>query len=161
MIRPVRLYPDPALLQSCAPATPAEADRLVADLVDTMRSLPGCVGLAAPQIGEARRVAVVSCAAHRASTASNGLLVLVNPRLVEGVGREVGREGCQSIPWYTVDVKRWKRVVVEAEPGRLVWSSGIEARAIQHELDHLDGVVILDRAAGARAIHRRETSQQQ
>ncbi|HXM56766.1 MAG TPA: peptide deformylase [Candidatus Dormibacteraeota bacterium] len=160
MIRPVRLYPDPVLLQACAPATPAEASRLVADLLDTMRSLPGCVGLAAPQIGEPKRVAVVDCTGHRASAAGNGLLALVNPRVVEGVGRERGREGCQSIPWYTVDVVRFKRMVVEAEPGRYVWSSGIEARAVQHELDHLDGVVILDRAAGARAIHRRETSEQ-
>jgi peptide deformylase len=157
VIRPVRLYPDPVLLGPCAAVTPAEAVRLVADLVDTMRSLPGCVGLAAPQIGEAARVAVVDCARHRASTASNGLLVLVNPRLVEGAGRELGREGCQSIPWYTVDVKRFRRVVVETEPGAFAWSSGIEARAVQHELDHLDGVLILDRAAGARAIHRRET----
>jgi peptide deformylase len=161
LIRPVRLYPDPVLLQACQPVTPARAGRLVTDLVDTMRSLPGCVGLAAPQIGEAARVAVVDCSRHRASSAGNGLLVLVDPRLVEGAGRELGREGCQSIPWYTVDVQRFRRVVVECAPGRIVWSSGIEARAVQHELDHLDGILILDRAAGARAIHRRQVGQQE
>lgn len=160
MIRPVRLYPDPVLLQPCAPAGDADADRLLADLVDTMRSLPGCVGLAAPQIGEPLRVAVVDCSRHRASTAGNGLLALVNPRLVECAGREVGREGCQSLPWWTVDVQRHRRIVLEARPGVRTWSAGIEARAVQHELDHLDGVLILDRAAGARAIHRRQTSQQ-
>jgi peptide deformylase len=160
VIRPVRLYPDPVLIQRCAPASPEDAERVAADLVDTMRSLPGCVGLAAPQIGVPLRVAVVDCGRHRASTAGNGLLVLVNPRLVEGAGRELGREGCQSIPWYTVDVRRYRRVVVETGAGERVWCAGIEARAVQHELDHLDGVLILDRAAGARAIHRRATDQQ-
>jgi peptide deformylase len=68
----------------------------------------------------------------------------------------VGREGCQSIPQYLVDVKRFKRVVVRSEwSPRCAWCAGFEARAVQHELDHLDGVLILDRAAGARAIHRR------
>jgi peptide deformylase len=139
VIRQVRLYPDPVLLEVCAPAGEADADRLVADLVDTMRSLPGCVGLAAPQIGEPLRVAVVDCSRHRASNAGNGLLALVNPRLVEGAGREVGREGCQSLPWWTVDVQRFRRIVVEARAGMPVWCTGIEARAVQHELDHLDG----------------------
>ena len=156
MIRAVRVYPDPVLLQRCEPVPASDAERLVTDLVDTMRAMPGCVGLAAPQIGEPARVAVVDCSRHRASTATNGLLVLVDPRMVDGIGRELGREGCQSIPWYTVDVQRFRRVVVETEPGRLAWCSGIEARAVQHEIDHLDGVLVLDRAAGARAIHRRQ-----
>lgn len=159
MIRPVRVYPDPILIRACVPATAGEADRVLSDLVDTMRSLPGCVGLAAPQIGEPVRLAVVDCRQHGACSASNGLLALVNPHLAEGAGRELGREGCQSIPWYTVDVKRFRRVVIESEPGRHVWATGIEARAIQHEMDHLDGVLILDRASGARAIHRRQTSE--
>jgi peptide deformylase len=159
VIRPVRIYPDPVLVQACRPASAAHAERVVADLVDTMRSLPGCVGLAAPQIGEPVRVAVVDCSRHRASAAGNGLMALVNPRLVEGAGHELGREGCQSIPWYIVDVRRFRRVVVECEPGRYAWSTGIEARAVQHELDHLDGILVLDRASGARAIHRRQAAQ--
>ena len=155
MVRTVRLYPDPVLLERCAPARAGDADRLVADLVDTMRSLPRCVGLAAPQIGEPVRVAVVDCAGHPAAAASNGLLLLVNPVLSEGAGSEVGREGCQSIPRYLVDVRRFRRVVVRSDWDAVVWCAGFEARAVQHELDHLDGVLILDRAAGARAIHRR------
>ena len=127
------------------------------DLVDTMRSLPRCVGLAAPQIGEPLRVAVVDCSRHPAAGAHNGLIVLVNPRIVEAAGREVGREGCQSLPWYTVDVARARRLVVESEADGLAWCSGFEARAVQHELDHLDGILILDRAANARAVHRRSS----
>jgi peptide deformylase len=158
LIRPVRLYPDPLLVEPCRPVAARDAQRLVTDLVDTMRSLPGCVGLAAPQIGEAARVAVVDCGGHPACEAGNGLVVLIDPRVLQGVRREVGREGCQSIPWYTVDVKRFRRIEVETEPGRRAWSTGIEARAIQHELDHLDGILILDRAAGARAVHRRDVA---
>jgi len=156
VVRRVRTYPDPVLLERCAPAGAADAERLVADLVDTMRALPRCVGLAAPQIGEPFRVAVVDCAAHPAATAGNGLLLLVDPVIVERAGSEVGREGCQSIPQYLVDVKRSRRIVVRSEwAPALAWCAGFEARAVQHELDHLDGVLILDRAAGARAIHRR------
>ena len=156
MVREVRIYPDPVLLTCCAPVGPADATRLVDDLVDTMRSLPRCVGLAAPQIGEPYRVAVVDCGQHPAARAHNGLLVLVNPELTAGVGREVGREGCQSIPAYLVDVARFKRIVVRSEWGGHAWCAGFEARAVQHELDHLDGVLILDRATGARAVHRRD-----
>jgi len=157
VIRRVRTYPDPVLLERCAPARPADAGRLVADLVDTMRALPRCVGLAAPQIGEPLRVAVVDCAGHPAATACNGLLVLVNPAIVEVAGSEVGREGCQSIPQYLVDVRRARRIVVRSEwTPPVAWCAGFEARAVQHELDHLDGVLILDRAAGARAAARTE-----
>jgi peptide deformylase len=155
VIRPVRLYPDPVLLERCAPAGDADAERVVVDLVDTMRALPRCVGLAAPQIGELVRVAVVDCARHPAATSHNGLLVMVNPVLVDCAGSEVGREGCQSIPQYLVDVKRYRRIVIRSQWQSLTWSAGFEARAVQHEMDHLDGVLILDRAAGARAIHRR------
>ena len=144
------------LLRRCESVGAAETERVVCDLVDTMRSLPRCVGLAAPQIGEPARVAVVDCSRHPAAAAHNGLLVLIDPRILEAAGREVGREGCQSLPWYTVDVARARRVLVASEPAGTVWSSGFEARAVQHELDHLDGVLILDRAAGGRAIHRRD-----
>ncbi|WP_338201374.1 peptide deformylase [Candidatus Nephthysia bennettiae] len=157
MIRPVRTYPDPVLLDRCQPASVSDAERVAADLVDTMRSLPRCVGLAAPQIGAPVRVAVVDCSRHPAAGAHNGLLLLCDPRILDAAGRELGREGCQSLPWYTVDVVRSRRIALEPEPGRLVWSSGFEARAIQHEIDHLDGILILDRAAGARAVHRRGT----
>jgi peptide deformylase len=157
LIKPVRTYPDPVLLGRCEPADPSGAERVAADLVDTMRALPRCVGLAAPQIGVPLRVAVVDCSRHPAAGAHNGLLMLCDPRILQAAGRELGREGCQSLPWYTVDVVRSRRIVLEPEPGGLVWASGFEARAIQHEIDHLDGILILDRAAGARAVHRRGT----
>jgi peptide deformylase len=114
------------------------------DLIDTMRSFPGCVGLAAPQIGELVRVAVVDCSEHPRAVDPNGLLVLVNPRIVRSEGDELGREGCLSIPDLTGNVRRATAIRVEAGPVA-VESGGFEARCIQHELDHLDGILFLDR----------------
>jgi peptide deformylase len=114
------------------------------DLVDTMRSFPGCVGIAAPQIGAPVRVAVVDCTGHPRAEDPNGLLVLVNPRIVQADGAELGREGCLSIPDLTANVRRATAIAVEAGPVA-VRSVGFEARCIQHELDHLDGILFLDR----------------
>ncbi len=134
---------------------PAElAQRVAEDLVDTMRSLPRCWGLAAPQIGEPVRLAVVDVAAHPAAAAHNGLLLLSAPEILEATGKEVGREGCQSLPGVLADVARARRIHIRTGSGE-AWCSGIEARAFQHELDHLDGVLILDRVASVHALFRR------
>jgi peptide deformylase len=128
----------------CPPAGREEAERVARDLIDTMRAFPGCVGIAAPQIGEPVRVAVVDCSEHPRAEDPNGLLVLVNPRIVRAEGAELGREGCLSIPDLTANVRRATTIAVEA--GRVaVESVGFEARCIQHELDHLDGFLFLDR----------------
>jgi peptide deformylase len=112
----------------------------VADLLDTMRSFPGCVGLAAPQIGELVRIAVVDCTDHPRAENPNGLMVLVNSRVSWSEGSELGREGCLSIPELTGNVRRAEALEIEGKR-----SVGFEARCIQHELDHLDGVLFLDR----------------
>jgi peptide deformylase len=157
LIRPIRLFPDPVLKRTCDAVSMSEAEELIRDLVDTMRSLPRCVGLAAPQIGEPVRVAVVDVSSHPAATTHNGLLILISPLVTASRGREVGREGCQSLPGITADVARAKRLTLstQATPGEQIWSVGLEARAIQHELDHLDGMLILDRVASVAAIHVR------
>jgi peptide deformylase len=110
------------------------------DLLDTMRSFPGCVGLAAPQIGELVRVAVIDCSEHPRAVDPNGLMVLVNPRITWSQGAELGREGCLSIPELTGNVRRATSLEIDGKP-----SVGFEARCIQHELDHLDGILFLDR----------------
>jgi len=113
---------------------------LVADLYETMRAAKG-VGLAANQIGVARRVAVAA--------ADDKEVVLVNPVVVESDGEDIAEEGCLSIPDIFAEVSRPARVVVETtdENGqrRRVEGSGLLARAIQHEIDHLDGILFLDR----------------
>lgn len=110
------------------------------DLIDTMRSFPGCVGIAAPQIGELIRVAVVDCSEHPRAEEPNGLMVLVNSRITWSEGRELGREGCLSIPELTGNVRRATALEIDGKH-----SIGFEARCIQHELDHLDGLLFLDR----------------
>ena len=154
MRREVLVHPDPRLKLVCRRLGDAErelAQRVAADLVDTMREGPRCVGVAAPQIGEPVRIVAVDCSGHPKAPASQGLLVLVNPVVVASRGAEIGREGCLSIPEITANVRRATAVVVEAtgpagEPLRIA-AEGFEARALQHEIDHLDGVLILDRVA--------------
>ncbi|MEA2390198.1 MAG: peptide deformylase [Solirubrobacteraceae bacterium] len=152
-VREVLRYPHPALkLEARTVDFGADADeiaRVAGDLTDTMRSSPGCVGLAAPQLGDLVRMIVVDVTGHRRATAEHGLLLLVNPRISRAEGAEVAREGCLSIPDLTANVRRAVVVEVEAtgsdgESVRLR-TEGFEARCIQHELDHLDGVLFLDR----------------
>jgi peptide deformylase len=143
-VREVLRYPDPALKQVCVPASETEAEAVGADLVDTMRSFGHCVGIAAPQLGELVRVAVVDVRGHPKATTDNGLLVIVNPKIAEREGAEVAREGCLSLPDLTADVRRATRIVVEHAGGKFE-SHGFEARCVQHEIDHLDGILFLDR----------------
>ena len=112
---------------------------LVDDLFDTMAAASG-VGLAANQIGVTRRVAVIN--------AEGQTFAMINPRIVEATGRDSKEEGCLSIPDAFAEVGRPERVVLEAlnedgEPIRMDVSA-LVARAIQHELDHLDGVLFID-----------------
>ena len=144
--RDVLLYPDPLLKQVVPPAQPGEIERVGADLLATMDELGHCVGLAAPQIGAAVRVVAVDVSEHRKAGENNGRLLLANPRIVQSEGAEVGREGCLSIPDLTANVRRATRIVVE-HAGGVVTSTAFEARCIQHEIDHLDGILFLDRVA--------------
>jgi peptide deformylase len=161
-VRDVLRYPDPRLKRRAREATPEEAARLAADLVDTMRSFPRCVGVAAPQIGEGVRICVVDCSDHPKAPDAHGLLVLVNPVIVVGEGSVMGREGCLSIPELTADVLRAETVTVEATdaagaPVR-VEAAGFEARALQHEIDHLDGLLFLDRVRSPDDVFARKRS---
>jgi peptide deformylase len=145
-VREVLLYPDRRLKQVCPPAQPEEAERVGADLLDTMRDFGHCVGIAAPQIGELVRVAVVDVREHPKATSSNGELLLVNPRVVGSSGAEVAREGCLSLPDLTANVRRATSITVEHAGGTFE-SQGFVARCILHEIDHLDGVLFLDRVS--------------
>jgi peptide deformylase len=139
-VREILRYPHPLLKEVCRPADREEAERVAADLLDTMRSFPGCVGLAAPQIGEPVRMAVVDVSEHPRAQTSNGLLVMVNPRVSSTEGSIVAREGCLSIPDLTANVRRAEVVTVDG-----VRCEGFEARCVLHELDHLEGILFLDR----------------
>ena len=142
--RPVLLYPDPALKQVAVPVQASEVEGVAAELLAVMGSYGRCVGIAAPQLGLPVRVAIVDVSEHPKAETSNGLLVLANPRIVSAEGSDVAREGCLSLPDVTANVRRATRVVVE-HLGGSVECDGFEARAVQHELDHLDGILFLDR----------------
>jgi peptide deformylase len=162
-VLPIRRFPDP-LLKAPARAieriTPSVA-RLIESLVETMRAHPRCVGLAAPQVGQGVQVAVVDVTGHPKAREAHGLIVLVNPRIPGQEGAAVQREGCLSVPDLTGNVSRAVRVRVEAldASGRpwARWFEGFEAVAMQHELDHLDGRLFLDRITNLRTdVFRRQ-----
>lgn len=140
-LRPLHLLGSPVLRQESVelPAVSDETRQFIDDLFETMEAAGG-VGLAANQVGVAQRVAVIDADGNR--------FAMVNPVLVERVGSASQEEGCLSIPDIFGDVIRPERVVLEAldrdgQPFRLE-ATGLTARAIQHEIDHLDGILFLD-----------------
>lgn len=152
--RAVVAVPNPVLKQPADPLGAPDAG-LGRDLVDTMRASPGCVGLAAVQIAVSKRAFCLDVSANRQVVSKgwkhHGLVVLFDPEIVHAEGSEIRREGCLSVPDFTANVQRALVVVVRGidEHGaeRVYEAEGFEARAFQHELDHLDGMLILDRVA--------------
>jgi peptide deformylase len=146
-IRSILHYPDPRLREKAAPVasiTP-EIQKLVDDMAETMYAAPG-VGLAATQIGEPHRIFLVDIAAE---DEPSNLHVFINPEIVKTEGECVGPEGCLSFPGIHEEIKRATKVTVRAldrngKPFELT-AEGLLAVAIQHENDHLDGVLMIDR----------------
>ena len=161
-VRPVVELPDPRLKRVARPVgrVDAAARALAADLVDTMRATVACVGLAAPQIGVDLRAFVVDVTGHRKARSCHGELVLFDPEVVLTEASVLAREGCLSVPHYTGDVARAGRVVVRglSPEGveRTLEADAFEARAVLHEVDHLDGLLFLDRVASHDAVFRRK-----
>lgn len=161
-VRPVLLLPDPRLKRPSAPIGPVdeEARQLARDLVDTMRSRAACVGLAAPQIGVMRRAFVIDVTGHRKARSCHGEVVLFDPEVLEADAPVSAREGCLSVPDLTGDVARASRVVVRGVTphgeARVVEADAFEARALLHEIDHVDGFLFLDRVESHDAVFRRQ-----
>ena len=161
-VRPVVRAPDRRLSTPAAPVDPRDPAvvALAADLLATQRVSPGCVGLAAPQGGVQWRVFSLDVTGHPKARTCHGTLLLANPVVEAATRNERGREGCLSVPDLTGDVRRATRLVVRAEqPGTgepvVLETDAFEARALQHEIDHLDGLLFLDRVAGAHAVYPR------
>jgi peptide deformylase len=152
VVRRVLTHPNAVLARRSRDIDP-RAPGIVAlaeELVTTMRASAGCVGLAAPQIGESVRLFCVDVTGHRKTKSCAGLVVMVNPRIVERSEDVVMREGCLSVPDFTGDVARAASVVVEGfEPGSTklvrIAANAMEARCLLHEIDHLDGILFTDR----------------
>ena len=142
-------FPHPALKEVCAPA-PDDVSALVDGLLGLMESFPRCVGIAAPQVGALVRVCVVDCAMNPKIADHHGRLVLVDPEISLSAETEVGREGCLSIPDLTANVRRASSITVRARDVEPFEARGFEARVIQHEVDHLDGLLFLDRVTSLK-----------
>jgi peptide deformylase len=149
---PIRLYPDPVLRVDCpeVESFDAELAELARDMLETMYAAPG-VGLAAPQVGIEKRLIVVDVSGGEEPNAAH---VLVNPEIEEQEGSAIETEGCLSIPGLTDKVERPATIRVRAqdltgEPTTLR-AAGWLARAICHELDHIDGILFVDRLRGLR-----------
>ena len=160
----IRRFPDPILKQPTRPVERVDAavTAFLDSLIRTMRSHPRCVGLAAPQVGRPLRIAAMDASGHPKTTDGHDLLVLVNPRIIATDGAVIGREGCLSIPDFTANVRRAARVQVKARDRfgstYQLWLDGFEAIVVQHEIDHLDGKLFLDRVVNIQTdVFRRKT----
>lgn len=147
----IKKYPEAVLKKKALPVEDVKAvQSLIDDMVETMYAAPG-IGLAAPQVGVSRRVVVIDVSVKEEQVP---LIVLINPEIVEADGLMDAEEGCLSVPEYYAVVKRAERVVVrgfdrEGKPVELE-ASGLLARALQHEIDHLDGVLFVDRLSAIK-----------
>ncbi len=157
-VKDVLVYPDPRLKLVCAgiDMLTDSVTGLLRDLVDTMVDAGHSVGIAAPQIGDLRRAAVVDVSKSKLGKKqeNHGLMQMVNPEIIEKEGSQVVREGCMSVPDYTGNVTRSESIVVQYldQNGQrqVIRCEGFEAIAVQHELDHLDGFLFLDRVSSLK-----------
>ena len=150
-ILPILLYPDPVLKSACAPVEKItkEIQKLVDDMAETMYAAPG-VGLAAPQVGITKRVIVIDIT-WKEEEGPQQLYQLVNPKIVHREGMIDWEEGCLSIPEFLQTMKRAQKVKVEALDRQgnpiTIEAEDLLAICLQHEIDHLDGKLIIDKAS--------------
>ena len=157
--------PDPRLKQISEPVTVFDQTLrdFIADLEATRLAGPSAVGIAAPQVGHFQRIVIVDLST-RPKTPNHGHLVLINPEITHWDGFAMGREGCLSVPDYTGNVIRATQIRLTAQNADGVEQeyemNGFEARAVQHELDHLDGLLFVDRVVSRRTdLYRRKVYQ--
>lgn len=159
-----RIYrvPERVLKERAEEIGPEGDPKLAHNLVETMQAFKHCVGLAAPQIGVSKRAFALDVTGHPKATTSHGLVVMFDPLIIEATGRVVGREGCMSVPDLTANVARATEIVVRGRSPEgetlVIATDGFEARAFQHEIDHLGGLLILDRVESLSTdVFRRKT----
>ncbi|MBI4372695.1 MAG: peptide deformylase [Candidatus Omnitrophica bacterium] len=152
--RSIRQFPDPVLRKISKPVHKIDAkiEKIIKRLIDTMRRQPGGIGIAAPQIGVLKRIAIVDVSLKVRGAKP---LILINPEIIRLEVEHVSREGCMSLPDYTANVRRAERVRVRWQDMELndceLDTDGIEARCIQHEVDHLNGLLFVDRVGSLKS----------
>jgi len=149
-VREIKTYPDPILRNrtSRVERIDSSLDRLIEDMVETMHAAPG-VGLAANQVGVPLQLAVIDLSMREEEGQSHPLIVIINPEVLSMEGSVIAEEGCLSIPDYAENVKRAARVRVRAQDrsGKPfeIEAEGLLAKALQHEIDHLNGLLFVDK----------------
>ncbi len=137
----LRIYPDPVLRQKCEEVNPEGDLNLIFERMEEIMKEKEGVGFSAPQIGILKRLIVVKM--------NDEFIRLVNPEIIEGEGEEICEEGCLSLPDVYLEIKRYQRVKVRGFTPegveREIIAEGLSARAFQHEIDHLNGILIIDR----------------
>jgi len=160
----ILIYPDQRLKQLSESVETIDKEILefIAELEQTRLAGPGAVGIAAPQVDIFKRVVIVDVSNMRKPVDNHGHMIMINPEITEWDGMAMGREGCLSVPDFTGNVIRAEKIKLHYidENGKdiEIESSGFEARAIQHEMDHLDGLLFLDRLVSRRSdLFQRKT----
>lgn len=158
---PILTYPDERLKTPCDPVESFDPalQEFIDHLLETCAGGPGAVGIAAPQVGMMHRLCIVDATKAKRPVENHGLLVLINPEITNWDGFAVGREGCLSVPDYTGKVIRAETIELKAldrhgKPCQFTMT-GFEARIAQHEIDHLDGILFLDRLVSRHADLKR------
>jgi peptide deformylase len=154
-LREICTYPDPVLRNKTSRVERIDStlDRLIEDMVETMHAAPG-VGLAANQVGVPLQLAVIDLSSREDEEQRHPLLVIINPELIVMEGSVLEEEGCLSIPDYAEKVRRAARVTVRAQDrtGKQfeLEAEGLMAKALQHEIDHLNGLLFVDRLSSLK-----------
>lgn len=155
-IREVLKYPNEILKQEAEEVTELtdHVKSVINDLKDTMIAAGHSTGIAAPQIGELLRIITIDASLNKKCKENHGFMVMINPEIIEHSGNITSREGCMSVPDYTGNVNRAERIVVnyydENFEQKVMETSGFEAILIQHESDHLNGMLFIDRVISKR-----------
>ncbi len=155
-VREVLVYPNPVLKEVAEDVKEVDdkIKSVIQDLIDTMEDSGHSVGIAAPQIGELYRIIVIDASKNKKCDNHHGRMVLINPEILKWEGMLQFREGCMSVPDYTGNVNRARKVVVqyqnESFETKVIEAEEFEAVLLQHEIDHLDGVLFIDRIISKR-----------
>lgn len=153
MILEVLKIPDPRLKIISEEVKPEddteELQKFIDNLIETMYNSPGGIGISAPQVGLSKRIIVVDARPNKKTTINHGLIVMINPVIVASEGELLIREGCMSIPDYTGNIERKNKIIVKGFDRNFneitIETEGMEAVVFQHEIDHLDGILFIDR----------------
>lgn len=152
----IRRFPDPILREKSDNIK--KYDRNLMEFIEKLKNImyinKGCVGIAAPQVGFLKKIIIIDVSKHKKAIENHGLLVMINPEIIDLEGNIINREGCLSVPDFTGNVSRTENIKVKyfdiEEKEKTIMTFGFEAVVIQHEIDHLEGILFIDRIRNSK-----------